>query len=72
MDVISVNVCPFNVRGLHELFVAGLKILSINICPRDVRESVDVASDSGLTGLNVFFLESSLSGLNGITVLGTE
>ena len=40
----SFNVSPRNIHGMNKL--------SINVCPSDVREDVDVTSESGLHGLN--------------------
>ena len=59
LDLLSINVFPLGVGGLHEFSITGLKKLSINIIPRDVRESVDVTSESGLPGLNVLRPESA-------------
>ena len=53
MDVLSINVRPCDVSGLHKFSVTILKILSVNVCPRYVREFVYVMSNSYLPGLNV-------------------
>ena len=52
LDVLSINVHPCDVRGLHGLSVTSLKILFVNICSHDVRDSVHVMSESGISGLN--------------------
>ena len=52
LDVQSINVRTCDVRGLHELFVTGLKRLSINFRPRDVKEYGDITSENGLQVLN--------------------
>ena len=70
MDVLSINVCPHGVRGLHELSVTGLKILSVNVHLCDIRESVDVISESSLPGMNGLGLESSQNVLNVLNDLG--
>ena len=69
MDVLSINISPFNVHGLHESSVTGLKILSVNICPWDFIESVDGMPESVLPGLNLLGKESVMNGLNGLNVL---
>ena len=53
-----------DVHCLHKLSVPGLKKLFINAHPHDIRESVDVLSESGLPGMNGLGLESTLNILN--------
>ena len=52
LDVLSINLFPRDVHGLHAFSVTGLKRLSVNVFPRDVIESVNVLSESGLPDLN--------------------
>ena len=72
MYVISINVRPHDIRGLHKFPFTDLKLLSINAHPLDVRKSVDVMSESGIPGLNGLIPESALNVLNGLNILGPE
>ena len=53
LNILSINVHPFDVSGLHELSVNGLNTLSAHICKRGVGESGDTTLESGINGLNV-------------------
>ena len=53
MDLICINVHPFNVLGMHGFYVSGMKILSVNVRCHGDRESVDATSESGLPVMNL-------------------
>ena len=70
MCVLSINVIPHDICGLYKFSVTGLKILSVNVHLCDIRESVDVISESSLPGMNGLGLESSQNVLNVLNDLG--
>ena len=70
LDVLSITISPRDIRGFNELSITGLKILSVNVHLCDIRESVDVISESSLPGMNGLGLESSQNVLNVLNDLG--
>ena len=69
LDVLPINIFPYDVRSLHELSVTVLKRLPVNVCCSEVKESVDVTSESDRPGMNGLGLELTLNCLNGINGL---
>ena len=72
MDVLSINVHPRDIRGLHELSVTSLKRMSIKVHPCDVRDYLDIISEHGIPGMNGLGPELAPNGLDGLNGLGPE
>ena len=87
LNEISVNAFPRDVHGMNKLSWNGLNELSANVRPRGIhglielsvrfrphyaQESRDVASESGIHGINIIGWESSLNGMNFLNELFPE
>ena len=68
---LSINVRPCDVIGLQEFSTTSMKGLSINVFSRNLRDSVGVTSESGITGMNELGMEMSLNGMNVLNGLVT-
>ena len=69
--LLSINVRFRDVIGLQEFSTTSMKGLSINVFSRNLRDSVGVTSESGITGMNELGTEVSLNGMNVLNGLMT-